>query len=104
MSKYAGFLKRLKQLTLIPLKVVRGVNNVYKKVSPYIKPIIDIVPFGSLINLAMDGSSKIMDLTTKPLDKYNQQKINNKPYNGHKPITINQRPSNNSPNTVKMIY
>ena len=112
MSKFAGFLKRIKQAATIPMKIVRGINNIYKKIRPYVNPIIDAVPFGGLFNLAMDGSSKIMDITTKPLDKIQQSQEQKRYYdirngikgilNEFKPNVINQgviRSTNNGNRT-----
>ena len=77
MGKFAGFLKRLKQFanntgTKIVNGLVKGigkVNDVYKVVKPFAKPIVDgllnFVPGGSLIGkiaeLGFDKASSTID-------------------------------------------
>jgi hypothetical protein len=112
MGKFAGFLKRLKN---IPNKIVNGltnglvkVNNIYKKYGSYLEPLVEaalkFIPGGEAIGivgkLGLDKVSKTIDtletihntpgnqfLPTQPSDKLNLNDIvnRNKPIFG-KPI------------------
>ena len=73
MGKFAGFLKRLKNIpNAIAKGIVKGIgklNDVYKTVKPYAKPIVEglltLVPGGSLIGkvaeLGFDKASSTID-------------------------------------------
>ena len=92
MAKFAGFLKRLKNIPNgIAKGIVKGIgklNDVYKTVKPYAKPIVDglltLVPGGSLIGkvaeLGFDKASSTID---------NLEKITNLPPNTILPLSPN---------------
>ena len=92
MGKFAGFLKRLKNIpNTIAKGIVKGIgklNDVYKVVKPFAKPIVDglltFVPGGSLIGkiaeLGFDKASSTID---------DLQRINKLDKNTFLPLTPN---------------
>ena len=88
MGKFAGFLKRLKNIPNVIVKGIGKLNDVYKSVKPFAKPIVDgllnFVPGGSLIGkiaeLGFDKASSTID---------NLEKITNLPPNTILPLSPN---------------
>ena len=81
MAKFAGFLKRMKKIAGFGLDALNRVNNVYKSVKPYVKDIIEAVPYGNYINKGLDIGSKVLDkvtpLSSKLLNEDEKKKSNN---------------------------
>ena len=111
MAKFAGFLKRLKNFAgAVGSKVVNGlvkgigkVNDVYKAVKPYAKPIVDallnFVPAGTAIGaiaeLGFDKASSVVDELQRinKLDKNTFLPLTpSDPFYKHNKEILNRRP------------
>ena len=124
MGKFAGFLQRLKNIPGVVAKgIVKGlgkINDVYKVVKPYAKPLADLalnfVPGGFAIGViaeqGLDKASNTIDtlvynnnskpgtiLPMLPSDKINKNDIINKDH-PITPIPKNLKTSNEVPNEI----
>ena len=79
MGKFAGFLKRAKQIAGYGAGLLGGLNDIYKGVKPFAQSIIGALPFGGVINKGLDIGSKIIDkvqpITRNWINDDDQQKI-----------------------------
>ena len=82
----AGLWKRLKQI--IPkifnkgLNVGNTLNKMYKTISPIVNPILDIVPYGSLVKTGLQGASVGMDVVNNMVDNLRNPRLGDAdPYN-----------------------
>ena len=82
----AGLWKRFKQL--VPkvfnagMKVGNTLNKVYKTISPIVNPILDAVPYGSLVKTGLQGASVGMDVVNNMVDNLRNPRLGDAdPYN-----------------------
>ena len=78
----AGLWKRIKQLGTKALNVGNTLNKVYKSVAPIINPILDAVPYGSLVKTGLQGVSTGMDVVNNMVDNLRNPRLGDaNPYN-----------------------
>ena len=61
MGKFAGFLKRAKQIAGYGAGLLGGLNDIYKGIKPFADTVIGALPFGNYINKGLDVGSKLID-------------------------------------------
>ena len=78
----AGIWKRFRQLGTKALNVGNTLNKLYKQISPIINPILDAVPYGSLVKTGLQGVSLAMDTTNNIIDNLRNPRLgDSNPYN-----------------------
>ena len=79
MGKFAGFLKRAKQIAGYGAGLLGGLNDIYKGIKPFADTVIGALPFGGVINKGLSIGSKIIDkvqpITRNWINDDDQQKI-----------------------------
>ena len=68
MGKFAGFLKRAKQIAGYGAGLLGGLNDIYKGIKPFADTVIGALPFGGVINKGLNIGSKLID-KVQPLTK-----------------------------------
>jgi hypothetical protein len=71
----AGFFKRLKLFADKVMNATSSVNKFYKQVEPFISPILDAVPYGSVVKQGANMISRGIDTVDKIRDNVKQNKV-----------------------------
>jgi hypothetical protein len=78
----AGLWKRIKQLVPKALKVGNTLNKVYKKIQPFVDPLLDAVPYGNIVKTGLHGASTGMDVVDNMVDNLRNPRLGDAdPYN-----------------------
>jgi len=75
----AGLWKRIKQV--VPELLKKG-NKIYKTISPILNPILDAVPYGSIVKTGLQGASLGVDVANNIIDNLRNPRLGDtNPYN-----------------------